>query len=317
MVIEESEFIAAVTVANQPNFNNQAYSINPGNSTTFPWLATIAKQFEKYQFEKLAFIYKKEVSEFATAGQTGKVMMSVDFDASDPPPASKQQIEDSIPHADAMPCQSFSLVVDSVDLRPVNTDAKYVRTAGLPGSADIKTYDVGNLNIATQGIAANSEIGELHVAYRIRLMKPVLESAAVAPVNNSFSVFTTNASEATANNTTQTVLFATPSVNGAAVVNTAGSFVPPPGNYLVDWYVSWNGTAITNVNMNLQKNSVDYLVPTAYQPNDATPTGDTTFNLSGFPAFVSANGTDAFRIRAQASQTGAGTLFGVFRWTLL
>jgi len=104
MIIEESEFIGAVTVANQPNYNVTQYPINPGQASTFPWLSTIAKQYEKYVIERLAFIYKKEVSEYATAGQTGKVIMSVDYDAADAPPATKQQQEDTIPHADAMPC---------------------------------------------------------------------------------------------------------------------------------------------------------------------------------------------------------------------
>jgi len=314
MVIEESEFVAAVTVANQPNFNNVVYNINPGNATTFPWLSTIAKQFEKYQFEKLAFIYKKEVSEFATAGSTGKVMMSVDFDAADAAPTLKQQIEDTVPHADAMPCQSFSLVVDPRDMTPLVTDGKFVRIGGLPGHTDVKTYDVGNLNIATQGIASNTEVGELHVAYRIRLMKPILEALTSAPVNMSISLFQTNVSEATANNVYQVVAFATPTANGLNIVNTAGSFVPPAGNYIVDTYVNWNGTAITGTALDLQKNGAS-LIPIGYQPAENSAGGP--IYVSGQPVYLSANGTDTFRVRAVSSQTGAGTLYGVIRFVAI
>jgi hypothetical protein len=111
MVIEEDEYIAEVTPSNEPNFANVAYSVNPGQVATFPWLSTIAKNFEKYEFEYLEFYYKREVSEYASNGQTGKVILSFETDASDAPPTTKTQIEATDPHEDAMPCENFSLKV--------------------------------------------------------------------------------------------------------------------------------------------------------------------------------------------------------------
>jgi len=47
-VIEEDEYIAEVTPSNQPGFAVVQYSVNPGQAGCFPWLSTIARNFEKY-----------------------------------------------------------------------------------------------------------------------------------------------------------------------------------------------------------------------------------------------------------------------------
>jgi len=311
MVIEESEFVAAVTVANQPNFNNVAYPINPGQAGLFPWLSTIAKQFERYQFEKLAFVFKKEVSEFNAAGAAGKVIMSIDFDAADPPPGTKQQMEDTIPHADAMPCQSFSLPLSPLDLNSANTLGRYVRTGGLPGGGDIKTFDVGNLNVATQGVPSNVEIGELHVAYRVRLIKPVLENQAGAPANNQDSMFITTAPQAlTSTNQLTMPGGGAGSVNGLGIVLGGGVTVPPPGNYLVNAQVQFTASGNSTVfQAFLSKNGGAAIgCSSEYQlPSGAYPFWTCTIP----PTFVSFNGTDNIELAVTSTfSTGATTAIG-------
>jgi len=322
MRITESEFIGAVTVANQPNFNSVVFAVNPGNATTFPWLSTIAKQFEKYKFERLNFVFKREVSEFATAGQTGKVIMSFDTDASDAPPATKQQMEDTDPHRDCMPCENMGLNLDPTMLHGPMMVAKFVRPAGLPGAADIKLYDVGNLNIATQGITANNEVGELHVNYTIVLEKPILENLAGAPANNSVSWFQSTTSQTYTTTIATTALDATATVNGLTVVNTAGSMVPPAGNYLVDFTGLFGDSAaeaFTAV-MDFQKNAASVYTTTSNRPQFVSGVSlgaGENFYLTG-SVFVSANGTDAFTQRV--TLTGAaGVLTGgtSVRWTAM
>jgi len=300
MIIEESEYVAEVTVANQPNFNVTSFGINPGNATLFPWLSSIAKQFEKYQFERLCFVYKKEVSEFATNGQTGKVILSVDFDAADPLPATKQQMEDTVPHADAMPCESFALRVDARDLKPASTDAKYVRAGGVPGGTDIKTYDLGNLNVATIGSTVNAAVGELHVVYRVKLMKPVLENLAGAPANRSAAAWSSSANTLLTTATPLTVPFATLQSNGLAIVNTAGSFVPPPGNYIISVFIEIGyGGSGTVASFAIQKNGVT---------TGGIDTPTMTFTAASLTTvamnqtiFFSANGTDALTVAATST----------------
>jgi hypothetical protein len=79
------------------------YAINPGQAATFPWLSSIAKNYEKFKFLMLEFYTVPQVSGFATAGQTGEVVLSVDYDASDAAPANYQQQTDVWPHSSEPP----------------------------------------------------------------------------------------------------------------------------------------------------------------------------------------------------------------------
>jgi len=315
--VENDEFVAAVSsAATGANFGNTAFPVNPGNATTFPWLAGEATQWEKYRFEYLEFYYEHDVSAFATAGTTGKVIMSFDYDAVDSPPTSKQQMLDTEPHADGMPNEDFGMSMNPADLSG-QADLHYVRLAGLPGGADIRFYDVGNLNIATQGIASNAtELGELHVRYAVVFEVPILSSdLKAAPANNQVSVFQSTAPEAGATTVDTVLAFATVSTNGLAVVNTTGSFVPPAGNYLVDVMVtSFNTTATTTLStLDFEKNGVSQS-PSGFVPEFAQLTGSVTVQELTWSGFVSANGTDVFT--AELNVTGGGVLsaVGSIRW---
>lgn len=251
-ILEEDEYIGEVTVANQPNFNVEVYPVNIGQAKTFPWGSIIAKNYEKYQFDYLEFYYKKEVSQFATNGQVGKVIMSFDSDASDGAPTTKQAMEDQEPHCDCMPSENMRLRIPPKMMKGNMVDAHYIRPAGVPGSADIKTYDVGNFQIATQGILTNVAIGELHVRYRCRLSIPILGTTALAaPINNSVSIFNSSGDEALTKSVAKTMALATATQNGLAITNTAGSLQPAVGNYLVEGFVNVKDTTLEGMSVSI------------------------------------------------------------------
>jgi len=217
------------------------FAVNPGQAAVFPWLAQIAARYEKYVFTMLEFYYKHEVSQFATAGTTGKVIYSFDYDAADAPPTSKQQQMDSDPHSDKMPCEDFVLRVDCREA--FGNGPKYVRPGNLPGGADVKTYDCGLLNVGCSGTTDNTtKLGELHVRYAGYFEKPVLESTSSVPVNNQVSIFTDTA-QTLSTGVSTTLLLPNASFNGLSAVNTSGSIVLPAGNYMVDAIVECVDTA--------------------------------------------------------------------------
>jgi hypothetical protein len=316
MVIEEDEFIAAVTVAAQPAFNTTMYPVNIGQAVTFPWASTLAKNFEKYEFDNLEFYFKREVSEYNTAGTAGKIMLSFDTNASDGAPTTKQQVEDTDPHADCMPSENMRLVIPKSMLKTFR-DAFFIRPAGLPGAADIKTYDIGNLYVSTQGVPANVEIGELHVKYRVKLMIPVLEVSLAAPANNSVALFQSTGTEAVITTTKTAFLMATQTNNGLGVVNTAGSFVLAIGNYLIDFSGLLNsaGGVITKFAISGEKNGVQFAIQ-SWETGQPATAGVSTQALSLDPWFVSSNGTDAFVFYSTAATVfsgGAGVMTGTLR----
>jgi len=299
-------------ISGTTGFGITAYSLNPGNPTCFPFMSRTAQNYERYEFQNLRFEYKPSASMFATVGAQGFVGLTATMDALQSPPSSQAQAEvmHHSPIVETAKPTSLTLPKEFL-LTKSSRERFFVRQSGIiPGGADAHLYDCGQIFIWTSGQANTNQIGELRVVGSVRLSNPSLETSTSVPPQFMVAAFTTNASEATANNVYQVVAFATSVANGIGAVNTAGSFVLPVGNYIIDAYVNWNGTAITGTALDPQKNGAS-IIPLAYQPAENAPGGP--IYVSMFPLFYTSNGTDTFRIRAVSSQTGAGTLYGVLR----
>jgi hypothetical protein len=142
--------------------------VNPGLSATFPWLANLAANFEKYRFKKLRFFYKSSVSTVAQ----GSVMLAIDLDALDAPPASK-----------AVMLQMQTVVRSNVwqecsSTLPESVGELFTRSGAVPAGADAKTYDCGQLIVGTVGTTAGM-IGEVWFEYDVELHTPQVTQASV------------------------------------------------------------------------------------------------------------------------------------------
>jgi len=314
MLVSEDENIGIIASPDSTAFSIlSTYPINPGQATTFPWLSSIAKNFEKYRFLNLEFYVVPQVSQFANGGRTGEVILSIDYDASDAQPGSYQQQADQVPHSTAMPYQRQSLRANPREMH-LESDAKFIRPGGLPGASDIKTYDAGNFFVGCTGLDASQfNVCSLHVKYTCELTVPVLENFAQAPVNNSVTFLADSLAALTTATPYQPLLAAAastslPVVNGLAVVNTVGSIVPTPGNYLLDTACTmYNTGGILSVALlSVYKNGVRQM-----------PIGGTTAAYDGAASdtictlntsqFISCNGTDAITLSLQANFGGGTT----------
>lgn len=147
-------------VENSINYETVGFPLNPGVASTFPWLCKIASRYDKYKFTKLRFEYRS-----VTATSTsGVCMMSFDYNALDPLPASKLIQSQTIPNAENNVWMNNDLVV------PCDSEYRFVRQ-GLVVGSDLKTYDLGQMILST--IYGNGVItGELYVDYTVELTKP-------------------------------------------------------------------------------------------------------------------------------------------------
>ncbi len=235
--ITHREYVADISAgANSPSdFTVQQFSINPGQVNLFQWLSKVAANYESYVFNQLRFDYATE----APSSLGGTLVLAVDYDASDPAPTSKQQAmayRSSVRSAPWAPCQHIS---SGEDLKKAKTS--YVRNGAQPPNTDIKTYDIGNLFVISQGVTtANAVLGELWVEYDILLMTPVFENGGgLAPVGGSFA----GAVNLTAANPFGDLPMSDPSNYGIAIDNTSTLELKFPGQYIVEIYYS--GTVIT------------------------------------------------------------------------
>ncbi len=187
--VRHREYVA--DIAGSIAYAVTTYALNPGLSASFPWLSQLANLFESYQFNRLVFQYRTQ----AATSATGKALLSVDWDAADSAPQNKaQQLQERTKMDDAA-WKNFDLPCDLADLRKFGVQ-RFTRSGTLASNLDIKTYDIGQLFVGTQGEANANAIGELWVEYDIELITPQNSQAAVsgssAKVTASGSVSKTN-----------------------------------------------------------------------------------------------------------------------------
>jgi len=144
------------------------FSINPGLSNSFPWLAVQAQGWEKYKFNKLKLCYYTRTG----SNTPGSVILSPDYDAADSAPVNEQiasayhGTEEDVAWKDD--CLTF-------DPKRLNQE-RFIRLGGLAANLDIKTYDVANAYVGTLDGTAIAW-GKLWFEYDITLINQQLNSS--------------------------------------------------------------------------------------------------------------------------------------------
>lgn len=137
----------------------QTLAVNPGLAATFPWLSGLGHRFESYKFLKLKLKF------FPAKGQhDGEVGAVIDFDAADAAPASYMT---AMQYSGAIIGPSWTYwekEMSQINLKKFSLD-RYNRGGAVPANTDVKTYDLGNIFIITQGHADTSLIGHLWADY--------------------------------------------------------------------------------------------------------------------------------------------------------
>lgn len=145
--------------------------INPANSTLFPWLSTIAPQFERYHFNslKLSVVSKNPTS------AAGRIYAAVDYDFNDGAPVSLTQMMANATAKDAAAWDALEMVIPPANL---NRDMAYKYTLD-NSNTDVEnrtTYD-GYLILATDGLNGTCN-WDIYLSYDVELLTPQLSGYA-------------------------------------------------------------------------------------------------------------------------------------------
>jgi hypothetical protein len=268
--VTHREYIGEITAnAGGPptTFNVQSYAVHPGLQTLFPWLSKIAAHFARSNYSKLNVCYETE----APSSLGGTLVLALDYDALDAAPASKQQAlayRGSVRSAPWNDCRHTSGAEDLHKFK-----SRFIRTAAAPATADLKTYDVGNLFAITQGVTtASATCGELYVEYSVHLMTPVFDY----PVPQAGGLIVSGGTESAAN-----PLGDAPVVDAQALGFTvdAASVITftNPGTYFLASYVQVANT-LTDIILTGTAGAVVTANQVAQIPAAAT-TGSRTWNV--------------------------------------
>lgn len=179
VVIRYQEYLTDIitsSVAGQ--FKIDSFLLNPGQAKTFPWLSQLAANFEEYEFEGVVFGFKSMSADALNSVNTalGTVMMCTQYDVNDPAFQTKAEMLNYEFSQAVKPSESTLHMIECARSQTVLSEL-YVLPDGqsVPATADPRFYHLGRFSIATQGMQGTSvNIGELHVTYQIRLLKPKL-----------------------------------------------------------------------------------------------------------------------------------------------
>ncbi len=204
MEVCHREYISDIT--GSTNFSISSYNINPGLASTFPWLSSVAQNFEEYEMLGLVFEYRPLSGSIATTSPTlGAVVYATNYDVLDPAFTSKQAMESYQFSNSIVPFESMIHPVECApQTRTVNK--RYIRSTNAPSNSDLRLYDLGLFSVGTQGMQSSYVAGELWVSYHVRLSKPRISPTYTVPWYHYFSQ---DAASATAFGTGAEVLSST------------------------------------------------------------------------------------------------------------
>lgn len=172
--VRHREFITEINGTS--DFTNQFFPLNPGLDEVFPWISRIAGNFEQYRINGMIFQFVSTSSD-AIASTTdlglGQVIMATDYNAADPPFVNAPQMLGSMFSNSSKPSENL---MHAIECAPSDQAQKlyYIRTGSPASNTDIRMYDMGSFQVATQNMPADyTGMGQLWVSYDITFVKPI------------------------------------------------------------------------------------------------------------------------------------------------
>lgn len=173
-VVHREYITDIVSSATALTFQNTSYPINPGLSTSFPWLCNIAENYTHYTVHGIIYEYRTMSADALNSTNTalGSVIMATNYDTTVPNFNGKRDMENS---EFAMSCKPSQNMIHAIECDPATLPIQelYVRSGGV--TTDLRFSDLGNFQIATTGVQGTSVVlGELWVSFDISFYKPCI-----------------------------------------------------------------------------------------------------------------------------------------------
>jgi len=171
-----------------------SFELNPGNSRTFPWLSSIAVNFQEYSFKGIVFHYVP-TSGTAVSGASpslGSVMLQTSYRVTDSAPASKVEMLNEYCSNEVVPSEPMAHPIEC-DPKENPFNVMYVRSGDVPPGDAKLMYDLGVTHVAVTGQLppGNNVLGDLWVTYEVELKKPIVHSNVTAPYKSGSALVTT------------------------------------------------------------------------------------------------------------------------------
>jgi len=205
-VCKNYELISSFQTGNAA-FQESSVNLNPGITSVFPWLSSIARNYNKFRFLRLRFFF----SGSCPTSTAGKVWIRLSYDPLDAAPTTLAEVmqsenscsgpawfggtvsnekafdrnlaADANIYVDA-DCSRFSLpwyVIRNTDaatrLALTGAPTGGIGTLALSGSTIDNTSVPCRLSYGNNSVTTSTIPGELYVAYEVELIEPVASSS--------------------------------------------------------------------------------------------------------------------------------------------
>jgi hypothetical protein len=185
--VAHKEFICNIEATT--DFSLQSFAVNPALAATFPFLSSLAQNYEQYQILGMCFYFKSTSADALNSTNTalGSVILASDYNSASPNFVTKQGMEATTFSSSGRPSSNIIHPIECDVSMSSGPALRYCRSGAVPSGQDIRLYDWCNTQIASVGVQATSMVGELHVAYDVILRNPQL--TVPRGLNISFSQF--------------------------------------------------------------------------------------------------------------------------------
>lgn len=159
--ITHSELITSIVSSSSANtFKAQGFVINPGKGDVFPWLSTMAVNYDKYRIRS----FLVEVITFSPTSVAGRVGIAYDPDSTDALPYDRTEFFAMDKHMQGPVWQTIMLEL------PTPKTELFVNSHT---TTDSKLIDAGQFVVMTDQLASASvSIADVVVHYTVELLKP-------------------------------------------------------------------------------------------------------------------------------------------------
>lgn len=276
--VKHREYLGDVVTGGSGAFNLASYKINPGVNVTFPWLSTLAVNFQQYRILGMVFEFLSTSADAlsSTNTQLGSTILATNYNVAQPNFINKLEMENT--EFCSSQRQSKS-ILHPIECKPSLTTAEvlYIRPGAVPNGQDPRLYDLGNFQIATFGQqGANIDIGELWVSYDIELLKPITFDYEIATSDHFILAYQASGNVATVTSNVNNTLGTVVSVLAAAI--TISLPIALPGDIFLVTCTATLGSAV----------AVPVVTPTSTNP------------VGGMYIFTSSTGVLAYNYYMQA-----------------
>jgi len=179
-------------------FNMSNFTINPTNPLLFPWLSSLAPNWEQYKIHGMVFFFNTNSATSVASTNTalGSVIMTTQYNVNESLFTGKLQMEQYQYSVSTVPSASC---MHPIECKPSLGTLDVLYTVPDNATEDARFSDFGRFSIATVGQQAASNIGELWCVYDIEFIKPrlFLDVTSIAPTflyHNAFQSKPTNIS---------------------------------------------------------------------------------------------------------------------------